>query len=102
MKTGTQLIDGFWRVLRQELRNNSKTTTAMVKVVVRMAQWKYWNQGHDLCLERNVDGHNRDAPLRPRHPDGVDPATEQLEADLLVQLKIWEHGQPGAKRPDHS
>eukprot|EP00972_Heterocapsa_arctica_P106560 15696880-Heterocapsa_arctica.AAC.1 len=50
VKAGTQLIDGWWRVLRKELRNLSKATTAGVKRSVKAAQWKTWHRGEDLWI----------------------------------------------------
>ena len=47
----TQYIDGFWCILRKELRNLPKSTTAAVKLAVQAAQWKHWHSGEDLWVE---------------------------------------------------
>ena len=48
---GTQLIDGWWRVLRKEFSTANKSDPESVAKVVRVAQWKRWHMNKDLWAE---------------------------------------------------
>ena len=48
VKKGTQIIDGWWRILRKHLRLTNPKTKAGVRQAVRVAQWRSWHQGEDL------------------------------------------------------
>ena len=50
VKKGTQMIDGWWRILRKEMRSLPKSSAAEVKRAVRAAQWKAWHRSDDLWL----------------------------------------------------
>ena len=43
---GTQYIDGFWRILRQEVLSHNGSNLALERRV-RVAQWRYWTQRDD-------------------------------------------------------
>ena len=45
---GTQYIDGWWRILRKQMKDNPKHDTKSVVELVKAAQWKTWHQGEDL------------------------------------------------------
>lgn len=51
VKAGTQLIDGWWRILRRELALCSKSSTAMVKLAVSAAQFTCWHRGENIWEE---------------------------------------------------
>ena len=43
---GTQYIDGFWRILRQEILSHHGSDAVLGRRV-RVAQWKYWTMHTD-------------------------------------------------------
>lgn len=47
---GTQIIDGWWRVLRKELSTSRKADSDSVLLYTRSAQWKHWHMGKDLWV----------------------------------------------------
>ena len=46
---GTQYIDGFWRILRQEILSHHGSDVVLDRKV-RMAQWRYWTMRRDRWL----------------------------------------------------
>lgn len=51
VKKGTQLIDGWWRILRKEFSTANKLDSASVLTIARSAQWKRWHMNEDHWLE---------------------------------------------------
>ena len=51
-KAGTQIIDRAWRFIKERLRKNqnAKTSSAMLTLQVRSAQWEYWHRNDDLWV----------------------------------------------------
>jgi len=47
---GTQFIDGWWRILRAQLKTMNTSSPEHVWESVRAAQWRHWHQGQDLWL----------------------------------------------------
>eukprot|EP00971_Amphidinium_carterae_P213293 4233124-Amphidinium_carterae.1 len=47
VKAGIQYIDGFWRILKEEIRHTSNATSHSFDDFIRTAQWRYWSQGCD-------------------------------------------------------
>lgn len=45
---GTQIIDGWWRVLRKEYGTASKNDSESVLLATRAAQWRHWHTAQDL------------------------------------------------------
>ena len=43
---GAQYIDGFWRILRQEVLSHHGSNDALCRRV-RVAQWRYWTMYTD-------------------------------------------------------
>ena len=51
LKKGTQYIDGWWRLLRKEVRRTMPPSgSAHMNAVVKFAQWKTWHQSEDLWV----------------------------------------------------
>ena len=49
VKAGTQLIDGVWRIIRRDIRDSLRhSRLELVDKLVRVSQWRYWNQDRDL------------------------------------------------------
>ena len=49
VKAGTQLIDGFWKILKRYLGNSPKKPASKALLrKVRSAQWAYWFQSQNL------------------------------------------------------
>lgn len=49
VRAGTQIIDRFWGMLRQTLRNiPRKPGSALLHRKIRSLQWIYWHRGQDL------------------------------------------------------
>ena len=52
VKGGTQIIDGFWKVLRSQIKHVRRAPgNAAMTRKVRSAQWAYWKMCKDLWLE---------------------------------------------------
>eukprot|EP00969_Alexandrium_andersonii_P141629 6263079-Alexandrium_andersonii.AAC.1 len=52
VKSGTQVIDRFWRSLRNHTRGRTlPVESAKMAARVRAAQWDYWTQGKDKWAE---------------------------------------------------
>ena len=51
-KGGTQIIDRFWRTLREHMGSHGVSVNKQLWANrVRSAQWTYWHQGQDLWLQ---------------------------------------------------
>ena len=52
VKTGTQVMDRFWRHLREHLGSmKKKPGSARLRRRIRSAQFTYWYKGQDLWLK---------------------------------------------------
>ena len=47
VKSGTQTIDGWWTHLRRSLVNRGTDDDDRIMKLVRLAQWRKWEQGKD-------------------------------------------------------
>ena len=49
VKAGTQFIDGVWRIIRKDIKDSLRhSRPELVDKLVRVSQWRYWNQDQDL------------------------------------------------------
>ena len=49
VRAGTQFIDGIWRIIRKDIRDSLRhSRPELVDKLVRVSQWRYWNQDQDL------------------------------------------------------
>ncbi len=51
VQAGTQYIDGFWRILRKNIRPWAHAKADLLRLLVRASQWRYWCRGKDLYIE---------------------------------------------------
>ena len=52
VKSGTQIIDGFWKHLKKHIGNTSKTPGSQALArKIRSAQWLYWFKKENLWLK---------------------------------------------------
>jgi len=50
VRSGTQHIDGFWRVLRRSIKFTTRAINRLLRTKVRAAQWRYVHGGQDLWM----------------------------------------------------
>jgi hypothetical protein len=48
VRSGTQHIDGFWRVLRRSVKFTTRAVNRLLRIKVRAAQWRFVHGGQDL------------------------------------------------------
>ena len=51
VQAGTQYIDGFWRILKANVRVWTKANAALLRKLVRTSQLRYWSRGKDFYVE---------------------------------------------------
>jgi len=50
VRSGTQIIDAFWRILRKGIKPHSKAIAKVIRKKVRATQWRYTHMGADLWV----------------------------------------------------
>ena len=68
---GTQIIDRFWRTLREHLKNRPKVVgSATLRRRVRSCQWAFWQRGQDPWAATG-------AMLREMRVEGIAPLADE-------------------------
>ena len=55
VRSGTQHIDGFWRILRRGIKATTKAINQVLRNKVRATQWRYTHTGEDLWLTIGIE-----------------------------------------------
>ena len=55
VRSGTQHIDGFWRILRRGVKATTKAVNEALRNKVRDTQWRYTHNGEDLWLAVGIE-----------------------------------------------